>query len=189
MRLKDKVQPKFGIEHFREMFSIELVSLTGALLAGVVLAVYKQSFEILPALFVLFPGFLEMRGSISGSLSARLTSGLFLRALKPEIKLSRPIVGNVLASLILTLVTSAILGLVAYFAASYLMGVQNFAIVYIAVMAGLISSAIEIPITIAATIFIFKKGHDPDDIMGPYITTLGDITSVFSLLVAMWVFL
>lgn len=189
MPLKDKMQPKFGVEHFREMFSIELVSMTGALLAGVVLAVYKQSFEILPALFILFPGFLEMRGSISGSLSARLTSGLFLKAIKPELKLSRPIIGNIIASLILTLITSIVLGLVAYFATSYFMGVANFAIVYIAVIAGLISSAIEIPIAIAATILIFKKGHDPDDIMGPYITTLGDITSVFSLLVAMWMIL
>ena len=189
MPLKDKVQTKFGVEHFREMFSIEIVSMTGALLAGVVLAIYKQSFEILPALFILFPGFLEMRGSISGSLSARLTSGLFLHVIKPELKMSKPIIGNVIASLVLTLITSVVLGLVAYYATSYFMGVTNFAIVYIAVMAGLISSAIEIPVTIAATILIFKKGHDPDDIVGPYITTLGDITSVFSLLVAMWVFL
>ena len=189
MKLKDKLPPKFGVEHFREMFSIEIVSMTGALLAGLILATYKQNFEILPVLFILFPGFLEMRGSISGSLSARITSGLFLHAIKPEIKLTKPLVGNIIAALLLTVITSAILGSVAYLASSYIFGYTNFAIVYIAVLAGLISSVIEIPVTIVATIWIFKKGHDPDDIIGPYITTLGDITSVLSLFVAMGIFL
>ncbi len=183
MRIHNKVQTKFGVEHFRDMLSIEVVSLTGALLAGMALAAYKNAFEVLPALLILIPGFLEMRGSISGSLAARLTSGLFLHALKPEVKKTSLLRGNIVASFILTAIVSTVLGLAAYFLSSYIFGSANFSIVYIALLAGLLSSAIEIPITIFATFWIFRHGHDPNAIIGPYITTMGDLTSVASLLI------
>lgn len=178
------MQTKFGVEHFREMFSIELVSMTGGLVAGLILAAYKQNLVILPALLILFPGFLEMRGSISGSLSARLTSGLFLRALKPEFKLTAPLRGNIVASFLLAVIGSAVLGFVAYGISSYMFGVMDFSIVKVSVFAAILSSIIEIPATITATFLIFRSGHDPDAVMGPYITTMGDIVSVFSLLIA-----
>jgi cation transporter-like permease len=40
---------------------------------------------------------------------------------------------------------------------------------------------LEIPLTIYTTIWLFKHKFDPEDIMGPYVTTLGDIISILSI--------
>ena len=35
-----------------------------------------------------------------------------------------------------------------------------------------------------STIFFYKEGMDPENIMGPYVTTIGDIVSMLSLFIA-----
>ncbi len=164
-----------------EIFSAEFVSVSGAVVAGIILAAMVDKLYLVPGLFILLPGFLEMRGSISGSLASRLSSGLFLGALKPKIKNTKVLKGNVIASVVLVLVTSIILGIVAYAAGFYIFGIASTKIIYIAIVAAMLSNAIQIPLTIFATFWFFRHGHDPNNIMGPYTTTAGDIISVLSL--------
>ena len=165
----------------REILSAEFISVSGAVVAGIVLVSMVDKLYLVPGLFILLPGFLEMRGSISGSLASRLSSGLFLGALKPKIRNTKVLRGNVVASIIIALVTSIVLGLVAYAVGYYIFGIASTKIIYIAVIAALLSNAIQIPLTIATTFWFFRKGHDPNNIMGPYTTTAGDIISVLSL--------
>jgi len=60
-----------------------------------------------------------------------------------------------------------------------------FKIILMPLVAGVIANLIEIPLTLFATFYLFKKGHDPNNIIGPFVTTTGDITSIISLLIAM----
>ena len=165
----------------REIISAEFVSISGAVVAGIVLAAMTDKLFLVPGLFVLLPGFLEMRGSISGSLASRLSSGLFLGALKPKIKNTKVLRGNVIASIVLALITSLVLGVMAYAVGFYIFGIASTKIIYIAVVAALLSNAVQIPLTIFTTFWFYRKGHDPNNIMGPYTTTAGDIISVLSL--------
>lgn len=165
----------------KEILSAEFVSISGAVIAGIILASMVDKLYLVPGLFILLPGFLEMRGSISGSLASRLSSGLFLGALKPKIRNSKVLMGNVMASVALVLVTSVVLGVVAFAAGYYVFGIASTKIIYIAVIAALLSNAIQIPLTIFTTFWFFRQGHDPNNIMGPYTTTAGDIISVVSL--------
>ena len=165
----------------REILSAEFISVSGAVVAGIVLVSMVDKLYLVPGLFILLPGFLEMRGSISGSLASRLSSGLFLGALKPKIRNTKVLRGNVVASIIIALVTSIVLGLVAYAVGYYIFGIASMKIIYIAVIASLLSNAIQIPLTIFTTFWFFRKGHDPNNVMGPYTTTAGDIISVLSL--------
>jgi len=169
---------------FREIFSAEILSITGGLFAGTLLAFAIGKIELVPGIFILLPGFLEMRGNISGSLSARLSSGLHLGIVKPKIEKNKIVRGNVIASVLLVIIVSAVLGTVAYFANLYFFGVNNISIIFIALFAGIFSNIIEIPITIFTTFWLFRHGHDPNNIMGPYVTTIGDIVSILSLLIA-----
>ena len=66
----------------------------------------------------------------------------------------------------------------------YFFGITSAKIIYIAVAAGLMSNAILIPLTVWFNLWLFRRGHDPNNIMGPYITTIGDIISVISILAA-----
>lgn len=169
---------------FREIFYGEIVSLTGGIAAGTMLAAATDQLLLVPGLLILLPGFLEMRGSISGSMSARLSSGLFLKITKPQVRNNRFLRENVIAAVILAFVVSLVLGLVSFAFSYYFFGITSPKIIYVALVAGLLSNIIEIPLTVLANFWFFRHGYDPNNIMGPYITTMGDMVSVASILIA-----
>jgi len=176
---------KYRGSDFKEIMTAEFISTTGGIFAGFLLGTYINKLDLIPGLFILLPGFLEMRGNISGSLSARLSAALFLNAIKPKLSKQRLLKGNVIATFILVFSLSTILGIIAYFISSIFFNVNNVSIIFVALIAGIISNLIEIPLTIVTTFWLYKRGYDPNNIMGPYVTTSGDIISVVSLLLAL----
>lgn len=173
-------------EEFKEIFFSEIISITGGLFAGSMLAVFANKLFLIPGLLILLPGFLEMRGNISGSLAGRLSVDLHLKKLKPDLKFKNNILlkDNIAASSLLVVLVAFILGVVAYSANFFIFNINAPAIIYIAVIAAVLSNIIEIPLTVISTFWLFKHRYDPDNIMGPYITTTGDIISVLSILIA-----
>ena len=176
----------WGLTHedFRQILGAEIFSVTGGVLAGLFLALYMKNALLVPALFIAFPGFLEMRGSIGGSLSARLSSALFLGFLKPTLRNQRILRGNIVAAFSLSILVGLALGVVAYALELIVFGVSFPQIISIMVLAGALSNAIEIPVIVASVFALYRRGVDPDNVMGPYITTLGDVVSIVSILVA-----
>ena len=174
----------FFDKNFREIFSSQIVSMIGGLTAGTLLAVYTDKILLIPGMFILLPGFLEMRGNISGSLAARLGSGMSLGVIKPNRMKTKIVKGNVLASSFLAVFISLLLGLLAFSFNLIAFDVVLPEIILLPLIAGIIDNAIEIPLTLFLTFYIFKKGHDPDNIMGPFITSTGDVTSIVSLHIA-----
>ena len=170
---------------FKEILLSQLVSIAGGLLAGIVLAVYTNNLLLIPGMFILLPGFLEMRGNISGALASRLSSGLFLGIIKPNRTKTNIIHGNLAASFLLAIFISLMLGLIAYAFNYLVLGISMAKIILMPLIAGIIANAIEIPMAFFVTFYLFKKGHDPNNIMGPFVTTTGDITSIASLLIAL----
>jgi len=92
-----------------------------------------------------------------------------------------------LASLILALVGGFVLGFVAFLATLLFFHTASPSIILISVLATIISSIFMLPLTTGAVFWLFRHGLDPDDIMGPYITTIGDIIMVGSLYLAVTV--
>ncbi len=173
--------PKHEVE---EIVFAEFVAVTGAVIAGVGLSLFIHKILAQPGLFILLPGLLAMRGNISGTAAARLSEALHLHRLSHWSKHSRIINDNVLASFFLTLISSVVLGIVAFFSAKLFFGIYNPSIILIALLAGIISSIILLPLITGAVFWLFKHNLDPDDIMGPYVTMLGDIVMVGSLFIA-----
>jgi len=169
---------------FDEILTAEMASITGGLVAGTMLAFITNQIELIPALLIFLPGFLEMRGNISGSLSARMSSALFLGVTKPKIRKNRILRGNLAAAFVLVVVVSLVLGIVTFFANAVFFGILDHRIILIALVAGILSNLTEIPLTVLTTIWLFRHGHDPNNIMGPYVTTTGDISSIISIFIA-----
>ena len=172
-------------KNFKEVLTSQLVSIGGGTIAGTILAAYTNKLLLIPGMLILLPGFLEMRGNISGSFSARLTSGLFLKIVKPQFKKTKIISGNLLSSSILAVVVSFILGLTAFLFNYFVTGIITPKIIAIPLIAGILANAVEIPLTLFMTFYLFKKGHDPDNVMGPFVTSTGDITSIAALLITL----
>ncbi len=169
---------------FNEILSVETISITGGLFAGLLLTFATDKLELMPSLFILLPGFLEMRGNISGTISARLSAGLHVGAFKKEYNKRNIIRGNVLASIFLVIFLSLFLGILAYVVSFEFFGIASTDVIFVAFAAGILSNVIEVPLTIFTTFWLFRHGHDPNNIMGPYVTTTGDIVSIISLLIA-----
>ncbi len=175
---------KRTLREFEEIFVSEFISVTGGILAGVLLASATNRLEMIPGILILMPGFLEMRGNISGALAARLSTALHLNLLKKHPGILR---SNIAAASFLSVAISTFLGLVAYVGTLLFFRINYPKIIIVALVAGIISNFIMIPVTTKTTLWLFRHGLDPDNIMGPYITTMGDILSVVSLLIGMWV--
>ncbi len=170
---------------FFEIISAESVSLIGGLLVGTILAVYTGELLLIPGMLILLPGFFEMRGNISGTISARISSGLFLGVIDPYKPNRRIIVENMLASFLLALFISLVLGLIGFVFIWIMTQTLFFRIIFIALLAGTIANAIEIPLTLYGTFFLYRRGHDPNNIMGPFVSVTGDAVSLAALLLAM----
>lgn len=173
--------------NFKDILSSQIVSVIGSLLAGTLLALYMDKLFLLPGMLILLPGFLEMRGSISGTFASRLSSGLFLKVINPDKVETRLIRGNVIASFLLAMAVSFALGLVAFLLTLVLLQQSIPQLIIVPLLAGIIANAVEIPLTLFMTLYLFRKGHDPNNIMGPFITSTGDIISILSLLAVMMV--
>lgn len=171
--------------NFKELLPSELVSIIGGLAAGTVLAVYTDKLLLLPGMLILLPGFLEMRGNISGSFASRLSSGLFLGVINPKKKDTKLIKENLLSSFILAIIVSLALGCIAFLFNYFVFHIVTTKIIILPIIAGMIANAIEIPLTLVTTFYLFRKGHDPNNIMGPFITSTGDITSILALLLTL----
>ena len=172
---------------FKEILSSQLVSITGGLVAGTLLAAYTKKILFIPGMFILLPGFLEMRGNISGSFAARLSSGLFLGYIKPNQKNTKIIKGNMIASFALVVYISIMLGLIAFLCNLLIFKVFTPKIILVPIIAGIIANIIEIPLTLFVTMYLFKKKYDPNNIMGPFVSSTGDVTSILSLLLTLFI--
>ena len=170
---------------FKEIFSSQIVSVFGGLIAGTILAFYTDNILLIPGMLILLPGFLEMRGNISGSFASRLSAGLFLGFIKPSLRKTRILKGNLQASFFLAILVSLLLGLMAFIFNYIILGIMTPKIILLPLIAGIIANAVEIPLALIMTFYLFKKGHDPNNFMGPFVTSTGDITSIVALLIAL----
>jgi mgtE-like transporter len=172
---------------FEDIFLTQISSITGGLIAGTILAIYTDNILVIPGMFMLIPGFLEMKNAISGSLAARISSGLHLGVVKIGQKNLKLVKGNALAAFLLAMINALFLGLLVFAFNLFLFKVYLPKIILVPLIAAVMACTIEIPVTILLTLYIFDKGHDPDYIMGPFITSLGDILSVIALLLAVMI--
>ncbi|MBI2507866.1 magnesium transporter [Candidatus Woesearchaeota archaeon] len=167
---------------FSEILSSQLVALTGGVIAGTLLAIFTDKLFLLPGFLILLPGFLELKGAIAGSMAARLGTELHTKKIKASGK-SKLVTENEEASFILIFFVSLILGIFTYLLTYYLFGSNNPRLILIPLVASIISSILLFPLTVKLTLWIYRNHKDPDNVMGPYITSIGDIESIIALLI------
>ncbi len=162
-----------------------IASLT-SLIAGVTLAGMSNRIDAVEGLFILIPVSIGMRGNIFGGLAARLGtsihSGLFDVSSDREGMLYQ----NAYAATLLTIATSATMGVLGR-AIGGLLGLETVSVwdfIVIAVVGGLLSSAVVLAVTIYLSVVSYRRGWDLDSVGSPLITAIGDVVTLPFLLLA-----
>lgn len=171
----------------KESIPVLILCAVGGIAAGVVLVGMEQELLEIPGLLILLPASLGMRGNISGALGSRLSSALHLGLIEPEMRWSKSLSDNVWSAMFLNVSMSFLSGLVAYMAYE-ITNLENHANVFqltlISLVAGTLAGLLLTVLSVLLAITTYSRGFDPDNILMPSLSTVGDVITVFCLLFA-----
>ena len=179
-------------EAYREGLPALSASLVGGLIAGVVLGGMRGEFRAVPGLLVLVPALLATRGNVYGSLGARIATALHQGLVAPRLRTDDDRLQRAVAAAIANgLIASTFAAVVAYLILVGL-GFQHaplVTLVAIAILAGLLSG-ITLSLIVVVVVFAgYRRGYNPDTLVGPIVTTAGDVFGIAFLLLAVRVVL
>jgi mgtE-like transporter len=181
-----------AVEAYREALPALVASLVGGLVAGVVLGGMRAELRAVPGLLVLVPALLATRGNVYGSLGARIATALHQGLVEPRISAgdrrlraaaTAALANGILASSFASVVVFAVLTLLDARVASLL------TLLGVALVAGLLSGVALTVVVITVVFAGYRRGRNPDTLVGPIVTTTGDVFGVLFLLVAVRVVL
>ncbi|MFO7968168.1 MAG: magnesium transporter [Archaeoglobaceae archaeon] len=180
---------RLNFRDFTESTAALILCTLGALVTGIVMGSGSDRFVILPALILLIPPSIGLRGNIYASLGSRLGSYLHTGKISPTFVLDQRIVGNIYSSTFLLLIFSIISGLLAAQMAipmgltviggsnaGFLGLTLNLAL--ISTLAAFFSAVLMIPCTFALAIGSYRWGWNPDNVTAPFITLIGDMVTL-----------
>lgn len=165
--------------------AVVIASLT-SLLAGLVLAFMEGRIGAVKGLFVLIPVSIGMRGSIFGALAARLGTQIHSGLFEVSTRKDGHLYQNIYAATLLTIGTSATMGILAR-AVAQLIGLTTISLwdfIAIALLGGVLSSALVLGVTVVLSVQSFHRGWDLDSVGAPLITAIGDVVTLPLLLAA-----
>ncbi|MBC7128865.1 MAG: magnesium transporter [Thermoplasmatales archaeon] len=151
------------------------ISTFGDLLTALSMGYFNESLKIFPALLILIPPAIDMRGNIFSSLGSRLGTHLHTGEILPGKK--NPLLrDNISSSFNLTFSMSFFLGFISWIISKRIGLEASFLeLILISYLAGLFSAFIMLFLTLNVVFAGYKKGWDPDNITAPIITFAGDV--------------
>jgi len=176
-----------AVAAYREGLPALAASAVGGLLAGVVLGGMRAEFRAVPGLLVLVPALLATRGNVYGSLGARLATGLHQGLVTPRVRDADDRLYRAVAAAISNGLLASVFAAVLAFVALTALGNSPAplgTLVAIALLAGLLSGVV-LSATVVVVVFAgYRRGYNPDTLVGPIVTTAGDVFGVAFLLLA-----
>ncbi|HWC13018.1 MAG TPA: magnesium transporter [Actinomycetota bacterium] len=170
----------------RQAFLAVCVASLTSLAAGLALAGMSGRIDAVKGLFVLIPVSIGMRGNIFGGLAARLGTSIHSGLFEVSRERTGILYQNVYAATLLTIGTSVAMGLLARAVAALLDidTVSVWDLIVVALIGGLLSSAIVLVATIAISVSSFRRDWDLDSVGAPLITAIGDLVTLPCLFLA-----
>ena len=187
MRSAQRVIPAAPSADVRQRIVALAIGVVAASAGGLVLATAEGTLADLPGLLLLVPGAIALRGNVFGAMGSRLGTavhaGTFRLSARPD-----GVVGqNLLGAAALSLVLSAVLGLMARgtaiaFGVTPTMTLADFVVV--STLGGLLASVFVGAVTLGLATGSIRFDWDLDNVLAPLVSTLGDLATVPALVVA-----
>jgi len=167
----------------REALPFELIATVGGVVAGIILSGMTNELGMIPGLLVIYPGVLGLRGNISSTLGSRLGSAIHLGLITDLDRHNPELMNNISGSLILSVITAFILGILGHFV-TLALGFESAGVLkltLICVISAFTSGVILSFVAALLAVGMFRFGFDPDNVVTPSIATIGDIVSMLML--------
>ena len=158
---------------------------------GQILQGKQESLILFPIFLISIPVINSISGNIGSVLGARLASGLHVGYVTLSLK-DKEMHDNLLISLLMGFITYFILAIVIYLVAAFGnlltedIALIKFIAIFILTGTFLIST---VALASIITAFLsFKRGLDPDDMVAPVVTTVGDVMGIVFLFIMLGLF-
>ena len=158
--------------------------------AGQILQGRQDSLLLFPVFLISFPVINSVGGNIGSVLGARLASGLHVGYISLSLK-DKEMHDNLFISLLIGFITYFILAIVIYFVALFGNLTEDIALIeFIAifVLTGVLLISTVALVSVLTAFLSFKRGLDPDDMVAPIVTTIGDIVGIVFLFFILGIF-
>ena len=155
----------------------------GEILTGIILGSMEQAFLFLPGLIILIPAMMQIRGIISGSFNARLSTALHIGTIKPSLRNNTSsFKKNIIVNIILIVIAPIWLSFFAWLICFlfHLPNIGFLGFLFVTLLSGVFSGIILTLLSVLMSIVTFRQGLDPDIIVNPLIAIIGDFFSILT---------
>ncbi|QCS43998.1 magnesium transporter [Natrinema versiforme] len=174
-----------ALDVYRQALPVVLVSLVAGLFAGTLLGTetMRDGIESVPGILLLLPAFLATRGGVYGSLGARLSSGLHQGVIAPRFEWNGRLRNAIVASFLNGMIVSVFIAVLAW-GVMLALGrpASLLELVIVLFVAALLSAVAMLGVLLTVIFKGYRRGLDPDNVIGPVVTTVGDVFGVVFLL-------
>jgi len=172
-----------------EILASQIISIVGAIAAGLVLDTYKNSFALTAGMFILLPGAFDLTGAVAGAYGAKIHHRFCPTKNCPSGTLSHTFGHTLFSSLATAIVASFVLGIITGALAALLFDGSFVVVLAVAVLSCLIVSVIGLPLIGLLTLAMARLNLDPDNFVGPIVFPLFDILTIFAIVFSLGVIL
>ncbi|MFX0059279.1 MAG: magnesium transporter [Candidatus Hodarchaeota archaeon] len=176
---------------FKESIIIVIISSILGLISGTLLSSSEEVLYTFPIILLVLPSLNSLIGDISTVLISRLTSHLYIGTLSPKIQKSDRLKEDFYGLLI-----TILLSLAALITLGYIVGmitgiaiVNPFLIIGILILTILLLFFILFTFLFISTIFIFKRGKDPNNFLIPFVTSAADFLTPLFIIIFIYIFI
>ncbi len=170
----------------RQGFFALILGAATAFVAGIALGSITDTLKTLPGLIILIPAAIGMRGTIFGAMGARLGTSTHAGLFEVTRDRSGVLYQNLFVAVVSTFSSTLWLAALAKLSAA-VFGLQSISFlefVTIAVVGGIIDSAILLAATVGLSVLSYRRGYDLDAVATPLITAAADMITIPVLFVA-----
>ncbi len=148
--------------------------------AGQILQGKQEALILFPIFLISIPVVNSVSGNIGSVLGARLASGLHVGYISLSIK-DKEMHDNLITSILIGIITYTILAIVIYYIALFSNLIEDMGLIeFVAILlsTGFLLSCVVALASVITAFLSFKRGLDPDDMVAPVVTTVGDVMGI-----------
>lgn len=162
---------------------LTLAAVVGVL-SGALLEARLEALISLPVLLAIVPPLNDMAGDLGTIIVARLTTAFYLGSIEPKLRKNKGLRTNLLSLMVVSIIAVLYISLILSPVYSITLNTSRilFTVLLVVILAGIMGVFFTLLSGIFLSVLSFRKGYNPDTVVMPVITLIGDLLSIVSIL-------